>query len=64
MEAHMSNIIDFAGSTGEQSQPAIGPGPRLIPTRTLYTRGSKAGTLATTNLEEVRKRAAEINKDE
>ena len=50
----MSNIIDFAGSTGEQSQPAIGPGPRLIPTRTLYTRGSEAGKLATSNLEEVR----------
>lgn len=45
----MSNVIDI-----HQSPTGMGPGPRLIPTRTLFSRGSKPGELQTTQLEAVR----------
>ena len=45
----MSNVIDI-----HQPSEAMGPGPRLIPTRTLFSRGSQPGELQTTQLEAVR----------
>lgn len=46
----MNNVIRFDSN----GQPELGPGPRLIPTRTLFKQGCKPGEIQTTRLEAVR----------
>jgi hypothetical protein len=46
----MSNVIPVTDTPTN----GMGPGPRLVPTRTLFNRGSTAGAIQTTDLESVR----------